>query len=131
MVNGSRPALDFISTARPDVRSPCSTEGIPRITSTDSIVIGGDGTHVKSRVGRRATTHYALPRRWMAGDRVCRLALFERGVPSTHRWRYPYCLFGYPPKLRVMDNVLALERPLPPEVTPPGSSCMMSCNELV
>ncbi|MPN13871.1 hypothetical protein SDC9_161197 [bioreactor metagenome] len=36
-VSGSFPALDFMITA-PEVRSPYSTEGIPRITSMDSML---------------------------------------------------------------------------------------------
>ena len=60
----------------PDVRSPYSTEGIPLITSTDSIL--------SVEIVLISAPEPVLPiSPFMADARSCRLALFESGEPST------------------------------------------------
>ena len=80
MRRGSRPALEFIITA-PDVRSPCSTEGMPRITSIDSI-LSVETVRMSIPVVAETPPPVAVVLPAMVGFMVDRLALLDSGAPS-------------------------------------------------
>ena len=78
--NGSRPAFELIMTA-PEVKSPYSTEGIPRITSMDSI-LSVEIARTSTPPAGEDVPPKAVPAPVIAGLTVCRLALLETGAPS-------------------------------------------------
>nr|WP_286922870.1 hypothetical protein [Proteiniphilum sp. UBA5375] len=104
------------------MRSPCSTEGMPRITSTDSMLSVEMERMSRPELGDEPPP-IEPPPPLMAGESVCRLALFDRGAPSitmavpmlfilaaSAGTGIPW-LSGLAPRLRIL-KVLADERPL-------------------
>ena len=81
MVSGDFPAFDFTSTA-PDVRSPYSAEGMPLMTSMDSILsVESVLTSVPLAGVPERLESSAFP--FTTGLSVWRFALLETGAPST------------------------------------------------
>ena len=79
---GSRPALELMITA-PEVKSPYSTEGIPRMTSTDSMLSVEMLRISKPPAGDAPPPigdTYPSPRAVAFMD--CKLALLDKGAPS-------------------------------------------------
>ena len=108
--------------AAPEAMSPYWAEAIPRITSTDSMLLVVMVRMSTPELGVDMLGPASAPN---ASDRVCMLALFERGAPS---------MMMAVPKLWPLrtENVLTFLRAISSavRVLAPGRSDMMSASDV-
>ena len=136
IMSGDLPALDFTSTA-PDVRSPYSADGMPLMTSMDSMLsVESDLTSMPRAGVPERLSSPELP--LTTGLSVWRLALLDIGAPSTMT-AVPR-LFITDAELAVSPGTIgrAVRMVMDCEldrsgfvIATPGSNAMASANELV